>query len=80
MEDKVYLVLGGFHLSGTKSSEIKKIIQEFKKEGVQKVAPCHCSGNLAWDLFKRNYKENFIGAGVGKLIKIAVNDVPSARK
>ena len=68
--ENVYLVLGGFHLSGASDSELKKIINEFKKLGVQKVAPCHCSGDRCRELFKQEYKENFIENGVGKIIEI----------
>jgi len=69
-KEKVYLVLGGFHLSGASDSELKGIIENFKKLGVQKVAPCHCSGNRCRELFKKEYQNDFIENGVGKIIKI----------
>ena len=69
-EKRVFLVLGGFHLSGASDSELKSIISDFKKLGVQKVAPCHCSGDRCRELFKEEYKENFIENGVGQIIKI----------
>lgn len=68
--ENVYLVLGGFHLSGASDSELKIIINDFKKLGVQKVAPCHCYGDRCRELFKQEYKENFIENGVGKIIEI----------
>jgi len=37
---------------------------------VQKVAPCHCTGDVMIDGFKREYQNNFIKVGVGKVIKI----------
>jgi len=69
-KDDVYLVLGGFHLSGMSISKIKKIVEDFKDEKVEKVAPCHCSGDLARKLFEKVYGRNFIPAGCGKKIKI----------
>lgn len=69
-EDKVYLVLGGFHLMGATRGRINRIIQEFREEKVKKVAPCHCSGDLTRKLFQEAYKKDFILAGVGKKIKI----------
>lgn len=69
-DENVYLVLGGFHLFGASDSELKTIIDDFKKLGVQGVAPCHCSGDKCRGLFKKEYKENFIENGVGKIIKI----------
>lgn len=67
---QIYLVIGGFHLYEADSSEIKKIVQEFKNLGVQKVAPCHCTGDEAIELFRKIYQDNFIQNGVGKLIEI----------
>lgn len=72
MEDEIYLVLGGFHLAGAEENQLNKIVQEFKEKRVEKVAPCHCSGDLTRKLFQKAYGENFIAAGVGK--KIVVED------
>lgn len=64
----VYLVIGGFHLSGTSEQEIKNIVERFRNLGVKKVALCHCTGDRAIQLFKEKYKNDFIKAGVGKVI------------
>lgn len=66
----VYLALGGFHLCWMSSRKIKGIVKGIKREKVKKVAPCHCSGNLARKLFEENYGRDFIVTGVGKKIKI----------
>lgn len=67
-DKSIYLVMGGFHLFQTSDSEIEKIIQEFKDLEVQKVAPCHCTGDRAINLFEQAFKENFIANGIGKEI------------
>ena len=46
--------------------------KDFKEEGIQKVAPCHCSGDLTRKLFKKAYGEDFIAAGMGKKIVVKV--------
>ena len=69
-EEKIYLVIGGFHLFEASDSQVKNIIREFKELGVQKVAPCHCSGDKTRLLFEEEYQENFINNGVGKIINI----------
>ncbi len=69
-DSEVYLVLGGFHLCWMNSWQIKGIINGVKKEGVEKAAPCHCSGDLARKLFEKAYGKNFISVGVGKSIKV----------
>lgn len=60
----IYLVLGGFHHPST------SVVEEFRKLGVENVAPCHCTGDVAIQAFEKEYKDNFIKNGVGKIIKI----------
>lgn len=69
-EDKVHLVLGGFHLGGASVTEIASIIEDFDELGVEKVASCHCSGDRAQSLFKEHFGLNYIECGVGKKIRI----------
>ena len=62
--DRVYLVLGGFHHPPL------SCIKELKGLGVEKVAPSHCTGDSAREAFRKEYKENFIEYGVGKIVEI----------
>lgn len=73
VQNDILLVMGGFHLRDKSENEIKSVIASFKKLGVCFVAPCHCSGDLARQLFKEQYRENFINAGVGR--KITMHDL-----
>lgn len=68
--DKVYLVIGGFHLSGASSTQIESIINSFVQLAVEKVAPCHCSGDETRRLFKERYGNDYIESGVGKRIPL----------
>lgn len=61
---KVYLAIGGFHHPPI------AVVQELRELGVEKVAPCHCTGDQVIELFRKEYKENFIRYGVGKIIEI----------
>lgn len=70
LNTNVYLVLGGFHLCWMNAGQIKKIVRGIRKEGVEKTAPCHCSGDNARELFKQEYGKDFISVGVGKKIKV----------
>ena len=69
-KEQIYLVLGGFHLMDNPEEEVSGIINEFKELGVNKVAPSHCTGKKAIDMFKRKYKDNFIENFAGNIIKI----------
>jgi len=66
----IYLVLGGFHLSRHSEAQIEEIIQDFKDMGVRNVAPTHCTGDKAIEMFQKAYGDHFIKAGVGKEIEI----------
>ncbi|MGQ9509762.1 MAG: MBL fold metallo-hydrolase [Thermodesulfobacteriota bacterium] len=69
-KEDIYMAIGGWHLSSVGEREIKGIIEAFRRMGIQKVAPCHCTGDSAMAMFKREYGENFIRAGVGSIINI----------
>jgi 7,8-dihydropterin-6-yl-methyl-4-(beta-D-ribofuranosyl)aminobenzene 5'-phosphate synthase len=71
---EVHLVTGGFHLVQANQLTIERIIDDFRRLGVQRVAPCHCTGDLARTLFERSYEENFIRAGVGS--RLCVEAMP----
>lgn len=68
LKKKVYLVLGGFHLEF--SLRVNSVISEFKKLGVEKAGPCHCTGNRAIALFEKEFKEHFIRVGIGLEMRI----------
>ncbi|MEW6680949.1 MAG: MBL fold metallo-hydrolase [bacterium] len=70
LKTDVYLVLGGFHLCWMNLFQVKGIVKGIKREGVKKAAPCHCSGDLARQLFKEAYRGDFILTGCGKRIDI----------
>jgi 7,8-dihydropterin-6-yl-methyl-4-(beta-D-ribofuranosyl)aminobenzene 5'-phosphate synthase len=70
LKTNVYLALGGFHLCWMNPRHIKGIVKGLKDQKVERVAPCHCSGDLARKLFEKTYGEDFILSGAGKKITI----------
>jgi len=75
LEQSIYMVFGGFHLGTTSDADLKQIVEHFRRFGVEKVGPCHCSGERCRKLFLDEYRENFVDIGVGKVI--LVNDKQS---
>lgn len=61
----VALLMGGFHLSRASRSRIEAIIGDLRSLGVQRVAPCHCTGDLARRMFAEAFGNDFFPAGVG---------------
>ena len=64
-DDPVHLVLGGFHFGNKSETEVSTILADFQRLGVQKVAPCHCTGERAIAMFAVEYGPAFVQAGVG---------------
>ncbi len=70
MKDKIYLVIGGYHLFGSSRREVMRVVDEFREMEVEKVAPCHCTGQKAKEIFRESFKENFVETGVGRVISV----------
>jgi len=70
---EVLLVMGGFHLGGVNKAEIERIILCFRNSGACYAGPCHCSGNAARDMFRKEYGRNFMNIGAGR--KITMEDL-----
>jgi 7,8-dihydropterin-6-yl-methyl-4-(beta-D-ribofuranosyl)aminobenzene 5'-phosphate synthase len=69
-DKNIYAALGGFHLTGFQKDEIEDVIQTLKTLGLQKIGPCHCTGESARKMFSDVYKEDFIEVGVGREVVI----------
>jgi 7,8-dihydropterin-6-yl-methyl-4-(beta-D-ribofuranosyl)aminobenzene 5'-phosphate synthase len=68
VEGDVALVVGGFHLGQASRSRIDDIIAEFRRLGVWRTAPCHCTGDQARRMFADAFGTDFILTGVGGVI------------
>lgn len=73
-KEDIHLLLGGFHLISYSESEIKEIIRELEALKVDKIAPSHCTGEIAIELFEEAWEEDFINLGCGARIKIQLED------
>ena len=62
----VGLIFGGLHLKDFSPAGIEKIITAVKSQGTKKVAPTHCTGEVATRLLQERFKENFVKVEEGK--------------
>jgi 7,8-dihydropterin-6-yl-methyl-4-(beta-D-ribofuranosyl)aminobenzene 5'-phosphate synthase len=62
---EVALVVGGFHLFGADRGRIAEVIGGLRALGVRRVAPCHCTGDLARRMFAEAFGDDFLPAGAG---------------
>lgn len=70
--DEVALVMGGFHLGGASRGRVRRIIGDFREMGVQRVAPCHCTGDSARRMFSDAFGDAYVPAGAGWSVSLEV--------
>ncbi len=67
---KFYAVFGGFHLMSKDGKDLSSIVKSFRKLGVKKAGPTHCSGTDAENIFKKEYGKDFISTKIGERINV----------
>ena len=66
--DKVYGVLGGFHLSGYNNG--LEVAKRFREMGLKYIAPTHCTGDDFRNAVKVIFGQNFLNTGSGFTITL----------
>ena len=69
-DSEIYMLAGGFHLFRAKENTVRDVIARLKALGVRKVAPGHCTGKRAMQLFREAWGEDFIEGGLGAVIPL----------
>lgn len=59
------LVAGGFHMAKYSNEEVRESSDKLKKLKVEKIAPSHCTGEKAIQVFKKEWKDNFMDFDIG---------------
>ena len=59
-ERPIVLVAGGFHLVNASEENIRDISARLKELGVMNIAPSHCTGEMAMDIFKKDWGGQYI--------------------
>ncbi len=68
--EKVLMVLGGFHLGKTDNESIQKRIEAFSHLNINGIGLCHCTGAKACKMFKETLKDKCFIAPAGTEIVI----------
>jgi len=64
----IALVIGGFHLLGDSRDHVRSIAASMKAMGVRGVSATHCTGGLAEAVFREEFGDSYVDAGVGAVI------------
>jgi 7,8-dihydropterin-6-yl-methyl-4-(beta-D-ribofuranosyl)aminobenzene 5'-phosphate synthase len=63
--DKIYALVGGFHLAPAPDEYLRMVMVELKKFDIEHVMPMHCSGQNFIDLAKQEIPEKLVLCGTG---------------
>jgi 7,8-dihydropterin-6-yl-methyl-4-(beta-D-ribofuranosyl)aminobenzene 5'-phosphate synthase len=63
--EKIYALLGGFHLAPAPEDYLREVMAELNKFDLQHVMPMHCSGQNFVDLAKQEMPEKLVLCGTG---------------
>jgi 7,8-dihydropterin-6-yl-methyl-4-(beta-D-ribofuranosyl)aminobenzene 5'-phosphate synthase len=63
--DKIYALVGGFHLAPAPYDYLRLVMAELKEFDLEHVMPMHCSGQNFVDLAKREMPEKLVLCGTG---------------
>lgn len=64
-DKKITFVAGGFHLRSKPGKEVREISEELKALGVEKIAPSHCTGGKAIEIFRKEWGDRFVDMNIG---------------
>ena len=68
--EPILLAMGGFHLVAESQELIESLAVELDSL-VEYVAPCHCSGDLARQCFRRQFGDHCLELGAGSVLRVA---------
>ncbi|NIR46978.1 MBL fold metallo-hydrolase, partial [candidate division KSB1 bacterium] len=69
LKREIDLITGGFHLMPYKLEYVSDLASELRDDlDVGRVAPAHCTGELAFKIFKEIYGRNYLISGLGTVI------------
>jgi 7,8-dihydropterin-6-yl-methyl-4-(beta-D-ribofuranosyl)aminobenzene 5'-phosphate synthase len=63
--DKIYALVGGFHLAPAPDDYLRQVMAELKKFDLEHVMPMHCSGQNFVDLAGKEMPEKLVLCGTG---------------
>ena len=71
IDKRIYLVLGGYHMPTATDDKIKSVADTLMNNlQVQYLAPGHCTGEPAQDVFRDLWGSRYIYSGVGSIISL----------
>ncbi|MDD5265069.1 MAG: MBL fold metallo-hydrolase [Candidatus Bipolaricaulis sp.] len=64
------LIVGGFHLYRNDEAEVRYVAEQLLRLGVERIAPCHCTGDAATAILRDAYGEGFVEVSAGNQVRV----------
>lgn len=68
LQEEIAFVLGGFHMFSAPVKKRAQFVEQLKKLKIQKIAPCHCSGDDLIQELQEAYGDCFCKVGTGTIL------------
>ena len=68
--NKVYAVLGGFHLASAENNRIETTVKELEKLNLKFIGPCHCTGSKAVKRLKEAFEDRCNPLQTGDVVEL----------
>jgi len=68
--EKVYAIIGGFHLKDASEEKIRRTVKDLAAFNPELICPCHCTGRKATAMFKDAFGEDCIAVKTGDIIEL----------
>jgi 7,8-dihydropterin-6-yl-methyl-4-(beta-D-ribofuranosyl)aminobenzene 5'-phosphate synthase len=59
------LLAGGFHLKNEEAGSIQNTVSILKRARIRRIAPCHCTGDVAKQHMRQQFGQGFVQIGSG---------------
>ncbi len=67
---RIHTLIGGFHLGRASSERLDRTAQAFEQYGIQRLAPCHCTGAQASAFLRLHFPGRFVDLPAGAALSI----------
>jgi len=66
----IHTVIGGMHLVSASAERVARTVEEFRRLGIQRLMPCHCTGFPAMARLWHEFPEQYVSCPVGTVLNM----------
>ena len=66
--ETLHAVFGGMHLRSAPEDRVRRTADAFREFGLERIGPCHCTGDRVIGSFEREFPDAFFRCGTGTVV------------